>query len=208
MKRIHLVAGTLALAAACFGLLLLPAPVSAHCDTLDGPVVQDAQKALDGKDVTPVLKWVRARDEKRVTEAFKKALAARGKKQQKSSEKDFFAVLVRIHREGEGAPFTGLKPAGTVEPVIAEADKALAGGSAEGLVRMIGDAVTEGIRLRYEKVAEALRHKDENVEAGRRYVEAYVEYTHYVERLYKDAEVLPDHHPEPAQDARHQKHRH
>jgi len=160
---------------------------AAHCDTLDGPVIQDARKALDAKDVTPVLKWVRSKDEKSVKAAFDKALAARGKKQQHATEMIFFETLVRIHRAGEGAPFTGLKAAGTVEPAIAEADKSLVGGSAETLVKLVTDAVGQGIRQRYEKAAETYRHKDESVQKGREFVAAYVEYTHYVERLHLDA---------------------
>jgi hypothetical protein len=61
---------------------------------------------------------------------------------------------------------------------------------------MVTDSVTQGIRQRYEKVAEALKHKDESVQKGREYVEAYVEYTHYVERLQKDAEGQAAHHGE------------
>ena len=53
---------------------------AAHCDTLDGPVIQDAQKALETKDVTPVLKWVKQKDEKAVRAEFAKALSAKGKK--------------------------------------------------------------------------------------------------------------------------------
>lgn len=117
---------------------------AAHCDTLDGPVVQDARKALADKDVTPVLKWVQAKDEKSVKDAFRKALAAQGKKQQQAAENKFFESLVRVHRAGEGAPFTGLKPAGEVEPVIAEADKALMGGSPDGLINMVTDSVNRG----------------------------------------------------------------
>lgn len=160
---------------------------AAHCDTLDGPVVQDARKALADKDVTPVLKWVQAKDEKSVKGAFRKALAAQGKKQQQAAENTFFESLVRVHRAGEGAPYTGLKPAGEVEPVIAEADKSLIGGSPDGLIHMVTDAVNRGIRQRHAKVAEALKHKDESVQKGREYVAAYVEYTHYVERLQMDA---------------------
>jgi len=171
---------------------------AAHCDTLDGPVVQDARKALADKDVTPALKWVQAKDEKNVKDAFKKALAAQGKKQQQAAENKFFETLVRVHRAGEGAPFTGLKPAGEVEPVIAEADKALAVGSPDGLVKMVTDTVNRGIRERHEKVAEALKHKDESVQKGREYVAAYVEYTHYVERLQMDAQGHAAHHGEPA----------
>jgi len=197
-KRINKFAGILAVAVACFGLLLTPRFAAAHCDTMDGPVVQDARKALESKDVTPVLKWVQVKDEKNIKDAFKKALAAQGKKQQPAAEKKFFESLVKVHRAGEGAPFTGLKPAGEVEPVIAEADKALAGGSPDNLVKMVADTVNQGIRQRYEKVAEALKHKDESVQKGREYVGAYVEYTHYVERLQMDAEGHAAHHGEAA----------
>jgi hypothetical protein len=160
---------------------------SAHCDTLDGPVVQDARKALEGKDVTPVLKWVREKDEKAVKAAWARALAARGKKNGEAEERRFFSALVKIHRAGEGAPFTGLKPAGSVEPSIAEADRSLAAGSPDGIVKLVGDAVTEGVRRRYDRVLAASKHKDESVAGGREFVEAYVDYTHYVERLHGDA---------------------
>jgi hypothetical protein len=160
---------------------------AAHCDTLDGPVIQDARKALEAKDVTPVLKWVKQKDEKIVRMSFAKALSAKGKKNADAAENQFFATLVKIHRAGEGAPFTGLKPAGEVEPAIAEADKALASGSSNALVKLVTDDVAAGIRKRYEHAAETYKHKDESVEKGREFVGAYVEYTHYVERLHLDA---------------------
>ena len=197
MKLINKVAELMVVAAVCF-LLFTPEYAAAHCDTMDGPVVQDARMALESKDVTPVFKWVQARDEKNVKAAFKKALAAQGKKQQPVEENKFFASLVKIHRAGEGAPSTGLKPAGEVEPVIAEADKALAGGSPDALLKMVNDTVTQGIRQRYEKVAESLKHKDESVQKGREFVAAYVEYTHYVERIQQDAEGRAAHHASPS----------
>ena len=160
---------------------------AAHCDTLDGPVIQDARKALEIKDVTPVLKWVKQKDEKAVRAAFIKALTAKGTKNADSAEKQFFTTVIKIHRTGEGAPFTGLKPAGTVEPSVAEADKALASGSSDAVVKLVTDAVATGIRERYERAVATYKHKDESVMAGREFVEAYVEYTHYVERLHLDA---------------------
>lgn len=159
----------------------------AHCDTLDGPVIQDARKALETKDVTPVLKWVKQKDEKAVRAAFAKALSAKGKKDSDAAEKQFFTTLVKIHRAGEGATFTGLKPAGEVEPVIAEADKALTRGSSDSLVKMVTGDVAAGIQKRFERASASFKHKDESVEKGREFVEAYVEYTHYVERLHLDA---------------------
>jgi hypothetical protein len=38
------------------------------------------------------------------------------------------------------------------------------------------------------------KHADESIEAGREYVEAYVVFTHYVERLYNDATAKVEHH--------------
>lgn len=182
VKAVRAVIFTLALT---FGV---SGAVSAHCDTVDGPVVQDARKALAARDVTPVLKWVQEKDEKNIRTAFHKALAAQGKEQQQAEEKKFFESLVRIHRAGEGAPFTGLKPAGQVEPVISLADKALADGSPDALIGMVADTARKGIGQRYERVAEAFKHKDESVQKGREYVAAYVEYTHYLERLQNSAE--------------------
>ena len=165
---------------------------AAHCDTMDGPVIQDARKALEAKDVIPVLKWVKQKDEKTVRAVFGKVISAKGKNVT-TEENRFFSTLVKIHRAGEGASFTGLKPAGSVEPVVAEADKALAGGSADGLVKFVTDAVAAGIKQRYERAATTFKHKDESVAAGREFVEAYVEYTHYVERLEQTATASAEH---------------
>jgi len=176
----------LAIAACTVIFLAAPRNAAAHCDTLDGPVIQDARKALDARDITPILKWVKPQDEKAVRAAFKKVLTSKSKNQEET-EHTFFATLVKIHRVGEGAPFTGLKPAGAVEPAVAEADKALASGSADTLVKLITDDISAGIKSRYEHAAVTYKHKDESVAQGREFVEAYVAYTHYVERLHQDA---------------------
>jgi hypothetical protein len=187
MKTIQTVKITLTGIAAAVALTFaIPHIAAAHCDTLDGPVIQDANKALEAKDITPVLKWVKAKDEKAVKAAFNKALAAKGANAEAAHNK-FFATLVKIHRAGEGAPFTGLKPAGAVEPAVAEADKALASGSADALVKLVTDDITAGIKKRYERAAAAYKHKDESVAQGREFVEAYVDFTHYVEKLHMDA---------------------
>lgn len=176
-------------------ILATPRNAAAHCDTIDGPVIQDARKAIDAKDITPILKWVKPQDEKAVKAAFNKVLTSKSKNQEETEHK-FFATLVKIHRAGEGAPFTGLKPAGAVEPAVAEADKALASGSADALVKLITDDVAAGIKKRYEHAAATYKHKDESVAQGREFVEAYVSFTHYVERLHQDATVKEGSHGE------------
>jgi hypothetical protein len=191
--------------AAVLGLTLVPRVVLAHCDTLDGPVVKDARAALEARDVTPVLKWVRHDREGEIREAFQHALGVRtlGSEARALADRFFFETLVRVHREGEGAPYTGLKPAGTaVDPGIAASDAALETGSVDPLVKLLTAQVDEGLRHRFAEAAEARKHAGESVEKGRRYVAAYVELMHYAERLLLDASSAASH-AEPAASVQH-----
>ncbi|GAB6084608.1 DUF6448 family protein [Desulfuromonas carbonis] len=165
--------------------LMLPGEAAAHCDTLDGPVVADARSALAKGEVTPVLKWVKPDAEPEIREIFAQTLAVRSLSAEAMAlaDRNFFENLVRIHRAGEGAPYSGLKSAGTVEPVIAKADMALAQGSVDALTRAILTHTEEGIRARFKHALESRKHADENVKNGREYVEAYVSYVHYVEGI-------------------------
>jgi len=187
---------TLSLATAALLALAVPSLGWAHCDTLGGPVVTDARAALASGDVTPVLKWVQPGDEPEVRAAFARTLAVRGLSDEARELADsyFFESLVRIHRAGEGAPFTGLKPAGAVDPAVALADQALATGSVETLTSAMQTHVAEGIQERFERAATANEHKADSVAAGREFVAAYVAYTHYVEGLHQAAVSAASHH--------------
>ena len=162
-----------------------PASVSAHCDTLNGPVVQAARIALKAGDVTPVLKWVQPAMEAEVRTAFTRTLEVRavGAAARELADTWFFETVVRLHRAGEGEPFTGLKPA-AADPALGAADRALETASADELVKAVAEHVTEGLRARFIRAVEARRHADHDVEAGRAYVAAYVAYVHYVEALH------------------------
>lgn len=177
--------------------------VFSHCDTLDGPVIKTAKAALENGDVTPVLKWIKKENEAEIKDLFKRTLVVRskGKEAQELADMYFFETLVRLHRAGEGAPYTGLKPAGFVEPVVAEADKALESGSVENLIKLVTDASSKGIREHFDRAYEAKKHADHDVEAGREYVNAYVQFTHYVERLYIDATTEIAHNDEAHKEA-------
>lgn len=167
-------------------VLFARTPAAAHCDTLDGPVVATARAALEKGDVTPVLKWVMSGHESEIREAFAHTLAVRQLSPEAKELADmyFFETLVRVHRAGEGAPYTGLKPAGELEPPIAAADKAIETGSIEGLIEHVKLEVDENIRIRFERVVETKKHADESVEDGREFVEAYVIFVHYIESLH------------------------
>lgn len=170
------------------GLLItgLSGNALAHCDTLDGPVIQTARTALEKGDIAPVLKWVQADDEKEIRAAFQKTLAVRTKGAEAKDLADmyFFETLVRVHRAGEGAPYTGLKPGEAVDPAVALADKALEAGSVDKLVDFLTTAMANGIRERFQHAGETKKHADDSVAAGRDYVKAYVTFTHYVEGLH------------------------
>ncbi len=170
--------------------LAIPKMTSAHCDTMEGPVVATARQALEKGDVTPVLKWVRKEYEKEIRDLFQKTLVVRkkGKEAKDLADMYFFETLVRIHRAGEGASYTGLKSE-PAEPIIQAADKSLESGSADNLVKHVAEAVAKGISERFKRTLEAQKHADESIDAGREYVESYVEFTHYVERLYADADA-------------------
>jgi hypothetical protein len=167
-----------------------PMAAGAHCDTLDGPVVKDARKALTEGKVTRVLKWVKPADEGKVNAAFRQALKERtmGGKARQAAHMRFFETLVRVHRASEGAPFTGLKPAGTsLGPAVTGADKALETGSEDALVHLVTKEVEKGIRERFAHARETRKASETSVQAGRRYVAHYIEYVHYVERVHDAA---------------------
>lgn len=167
--------------------LLSATSAFAHCDTLDGPVVSAAKTALEKQDITPVLKWIKPEHEVELKSAFNRALAVRTQSQEARELADqfFFETLVRVHRAGEGAPYTGLKPAGTkVEPTVEAADRALESGNADALIKIVTGEAADGIRQRFAEAVEDRKHAEHNVEAGREYVAAYVEFVHYVEALH------------------------
>jgi Family of unknown function (DUF6448) len=173
----------------------------AHCDTLDGPVVQTARKALEKGDITPLLKWVQANDEKDIRVAFQKTLAVRtkGAEARELADMYFFETLVRIHRAGEGAPYTGLKPGEAVDPAVALADKALESGSVDKLINVLTNAMGKNIRKHFQHASETKKHADDSVASGREFVKAYVIFTHYVEGMHAIIKGSEGHHSEKAE---------
>lgn len=172
-----------ALALAASALLLAPRPAAAHCDSLDGPVVLDAKAALASGDPTPVLKWVGPEQEAEVKQAFQKALGVRklGGEARDLADTYFFDALVRLHRETEGAPYTGLKPGGNLPVFITRTEAALASGSIDDFARLVSEHAASGMKERFHKAAEAKKAAGKSVADGRAYVAAYVDLMHYVE---------------------------
>jgi hypothetical protein len=181
-----------AVAALLVATLAWTAPAQAHCDTLDGPVVSAARKALDSGNINLVLVWVQKKDDAEIRSAFQKVRSVRtaGGDTKELADRYFFETLVRVHRAGEGAAYTGLKPAGMVEPPGAAADRAIESGRLQGLAQLISDRTENGLHGHFEQVMAKRKYDPNDVDAGRAYAKAYVEFVHYAERLYGAAETL------------------
>lgn len=163
--------------------MAMPTPALAHCDSVDGPVVKAARAAIEQQNVALVLGWVRPQDEAEIREAFARALKARnaGGEARSLADRWFYETVVRVHRAGEGEPYTGLKPAGYEPPEgIIAADRALEGGTGRALASRVSERVADAVRRRHERVQALADHDPADVEATRAYVRAYVEYIHFV----------------------------
>jgi len=179
--------GNLFLVTLIIGILFVGvSKMYAHCDTPEGPVIEAAKLALQKGDVTPVLKWVSKDVENEIKEAFAITLKVRsqGGDAKQLADMYFFETLVRLHRAGEGEPYTGIKPSGSADPAFLAADKALEQNSADGLATHIAKTVQEEIQKRFARAMELKKHANESVEAGREYVEAYIKYIHFVESVH------------------------
>jgi len=205
--RIKNIAKVLAWLTLTFGLTLIaPTQVQAHCDSLDGPVVKAAQRALDTRNAAFALMWVQATDEAEIRAAFERTLTVRALSPQAKELADrfFFETLVRVHRAGEGAPFTGLKPAGRdLGPAIPAADKAIEQGSVESVAKLLTTTMQERLREHFNEVVSTRTFQAGDVAAGRAHVKAYVEFIHYVERVYEAATAVAHGHFDETKPAAH-----
>ena len=178
-----------ALGAAAAGLLLVGAEYAfAHCDGLDGPVVKAAQKALATNNVNLVLIWVQKESEPELKAVFQQTMAVRklSPEGKALADRNLFETLVRLHRKGEGAPYTGLKPAGRdLGPAIPAADRAIESGGTAALEALLIKNLRAELREAFARVQTQKSYDVNDVAAGRAYVKAYVEFMHFVERVHE-----------------------
>jgi Family of unknown function (DUF6448) len=173
-----------------------------HCDSLDGPVVTAARRALDAGNVDLVLPFVHAEGEEEVRSMFERALAVRhlGPAARVTADQLFFETVVRVHRAGEGAPFTGLKPAGlSVGPVIPVAEHAVTEGSAEPVVALLAGVLREELEHRMDVIRKFTPDRERSVEDARRYVEAMLDFEVYSHHVHEAIRAGAHHDPAAAQ---------
>ena len=166
-------------------LLMASANVSfAHCDTMDGPLIKDAKIAISKNNVNYVLNWVQPENETEIKEVFSLAMKVRklSVDAQNLADKYFFETVVRLHRSGEGVPFTGVKPSGTtIDEKVLAADKSIEKGNLSPLKNLVPKEMLPELQDRFNKVMSLKDFDVDNVAAGREYIEAYVQFFKYAE---------------------------
>lgn len=164
--------------------LLAPVTADAHCDTMDGPAVKDAIKAMDSGNVNYALKWVQPKNEAEVSRAFRMSMKVKdiNADTKNLAEQYFFEILLRDHRAGEGVAFDGVKPHGwPVDERVKAADQSIALGNLEPLKGLVEPDKWPELQRRFQKVM-SLKDFDVNrVEEGREYIEAYVQFFKFAE---------------------------
>ncbi|OGU39035.1 MAG: hypothetical protein A2X61_00870 [Ignavibacteria bacterium GWB2_35_12] len=176
-----------------------------HCDTKSGPVIISAKEALKTGNINLVLIWVKPEAEEIIKKAFQQTIDVRktNPKAQELADNYFFETLVRIHRQGEGAPYTGIKEDAEVEPPIQASDKALESGTGTEVLNMLNEHIQKGVSEKFKEMLNAKSYDENNVEAGREFVEKYVVFMHYVEGIYNAANKMPAHGASPAEKHEH-----
>lgn len=163
---------------------------------MDGPVVADAKNAIEQNNVNYVLKWVSMDSEEEIKNAFDLTMRIRSLSEDAKYLADmyFFETLVRVHRNGEGIGYTGVKPSGEpIDPNIKAADESIALGKLTPLAKLTSSDKLPELERRFARVMELKNFDINDVSAGRAFVEAYVQFFHFAEGGH---EASHDHHEE------------
>lgn len=131
-----------------------------------------------------VLKWVQPQYETEIKDAFILTMKVRNLSSDARilADKYFFETVVRVHRSGEGVPFTGVKPSGTpVDEKIVAADKSIESGTLSPLKGLVTKEMLPELEARFKKAMSLNGFDVNDVKAGREYIEAYVQFFKFAE---------------------------
>lgn len=170
---------------------------SAHCDSINGPVVKASKIALETGDINRVLIWIQAKDENEIRGLFNKVLNARklNADVKELADNYFFETVVRVHRMGEGVGYTGLRPADyKPEEGIEAADIAIEKNSVNDILAHLKEEQHSKVKDMFADLQTKKDFKIDDVKAGREYVAAYVHFIHYIEALYNNTTPAENEH--------------
>jgi len=167
----------------------------AHCDRVNGPVAKDATEALSTEEFQRAAIWVGEEQTEELRNAYEQSLEAY---QQGGAGKDlakqyFLETTVRLHRQAEGFPYSGLKKAQPVAEDIATAEKALETGELQPVLRLLTRQMEEQVEYLFNNTRAAADNRNESIEAGRKWADAYVRYVIFVHGLQRNIEQGPAH---------------
>lgn len=161
--------------------------MSAYCETENGPVAVAAREALESGDVERVLPFIPQPDESKIRALFSQTVEARreGDAARALVDRFFIENVVRLHRIGEGAPYTGVKPARDPGRMIRTVEAALESEDGTDLSELVIGAVRKELDRRFET---ALGLKDaDDMDRARRYAEARLGLVAWAQRLHDHA---------------------
>jgi len=172
-----------------------PGSARAHCDTESGPVAQAARQALETGEFRPVAIWVGEKQAGELRQKFERSLSAyrMGGTARGLAAQYFMETAVRLHRQAEGFPYTGLKPEQPLPGDVAAAEKALETGKLAPVTELLTAELREKTEALFQQALKARKHRDESLEAGREWADAYVKYVIYVHGLYQTIQAGPAH---------------
>lgn len=162
-----------------------------HCDTMDGPVVKAAELAIETENINYILPFVALEYDEELRKAFRKTLSVREESADAAELADrwFFETAVRLHRMGEGEPYTGLKPAGLDwGPVVPRAENAIKTEDLDDLKNFVLKAVSEALEWRFKSAVSQKDYKLNDVDAARAYVNAMLNFVLFSNDLYRYVE--------------------
>jgi hypothetical protein len=138
--------------------------------------------------VEAVLPYIQAADEAELKAAFDHTLAVRklGGEAQTLSDHYFFETAVRLHRKGEGAPYTGLKYDADFGPARQAAEAALETNDLSEVEQVLTQALHQSLTEKLEAIkgARIEMARTGTVAADRERVEAELGFELYVHGVY------------------------
>lgn len=169
--------------------------VWAHCDTVSGPVAVDARQALGSESFEIIAIWVGEEQTAELRSAYQQSLPVyrMGGEARDLAEQHFIETAVRLHRQAEGFPYTGLQPAQPAPADIAAAERALETGNLAPVKQILISELEARVTALFQEVRSASSSKGESLAAGRDWADAYVEYVTYVHGIYGTIQAGPEH---------------
>lgn len=167
----------------------------AHCDRENGPVAMAAKEALKTGNIEEILIWVGEDQEQELREKFQQSLEVfkKGGNSTELAEMYFMETAVRLHRAAEGMPFTGLKAASPNPPHIEAAEKALETGNFAPVADLLCRELQQESSKWFQKARASGETKEESTVAGREWVNNYVKYITFINKLYQTIQAGPPH---------------